>query len=572
MTDTFDKSMGLTKRQKYGILHQSLLNERYTFDAHWKDLAQFVQPRRTRWFVSDRNKGDRRNQKIIDSTASLALRTLRSGMHAGMTSPARPWQRISLPDGDLAKYGPVKEWLHTVNQRMLDVYLKSNIYNSFPVLYGDAGLFATGAMAVLEDSDSVIRTHCYPIGSYALGMNYKGKVDTFVREYEMTVFQLVEDFGADPDTNTINWKNISITVHNAWDRGNYQQAVTVVWVVMPNTDYDKDKLTSRYKKFASCWYEKGSTDGKFLRESGYNEFPIIAVRWDVTGEDTYGTDCPGMTTLGSIKGLQMGKKLGAQALEKMVNPPLQAPVELKSQSISMIPGAVSFVADGTGRQGIRSLHDVNLALDQLEAWNQQDREQINSGFMVNFFLSLINAEREMTAYEAEQRAQERALILGPTFERFTDEVYDPLVDRVYPIMERAGLIPPPPQEIPEGASLVIQYTSIMAQAQRLAGIVGLDRILTTTVNASQVFPAAVHKINIMEAIDEYADILDINPRVIVDSEAAAESYAQQQKMVAQQHAADLAAQGAKAAKDLGNTPMNDNTALSQIVQGIRGAA
>jgi len=100
-----------TKRQELEILRSQLFNERASFTPHWRDLSDFVQPRRSRFYTSDVNKGDRRNQKIIDSTATMALRTLRSGMMSGVTSPARPWFRLTTPDPDLAEFGSVKMWL-----------------------------------------------------------------------------------------------------------------------------------------------------------------------------------------------------------------------------------------------------------------------------------------------------------------------------------------------------------------------------------------------------------------------------------------------------------------------------
>jgi hypothetical protein len=568
--DVADKTTGLTKREKYGIMQAEMLNDRSTFRVHWSELAKMVSPRRTRWFVDDKNKGDRRNQNIIDTTATLSLRTLKAGMHAGMTSPARPWMKLTILDQDMAKYGPVKSWLHEVTRRMLAVFAKSNIYNVMPMMYGDAGLFASAAVGILEDEESVLRAYSYPIGSFAMALNERGLVNTFYREYPMTVFQLVEKFGVIPGTNDIDWRNLSQTVKTLWDRGQYGTNVPVDWMVTPNMDYNPRMLSGKYKKFASCWYEQGCNEGKFLREQGFDEFPIIAPRWDVTGEDTYGTDCPGMSTLGAIKGLQQAKKEGGKALAKMVSPALQAPVELKQSSISMLPGNITYTADGPGRQGIRPLHEVNVALDKLELWNQQDRDQIKDGFLVNFFLSMLSTERgEMTATEVEQRAQERSLILGPTYERFNDEGFDPLVDRTFAIMDRRGFIPDAPPEL-HGVSLKVEYTSIMATAQRLSGIVGVDRLLTTVVNAAPVFPDARHYVDIGAAIEEIGDILDINPKILVDPDVAAQSIAQEQQMLQQQHAADVAAKYAGSAKDLSQSPTTGDNALAQLVTGIRG--
>ena len=82
-----------TKRERYNILRAQLDNERSSFLTDWRECNDFILPRRGRFLISDVNKGGRRNKGIIDSTATLAVRTLRSGMMAGITPTARECKR-----------------------------------------------------------------------------------------------------------------------------------------------------------------------------------------------------------------------------------------------------------------------------------------------------------------------------------------------------------------------------------------------------------------------------------------------------------------------------------------------
>src|SRR3990167_3541625 len=186
---------GETRWQRDERLRATLELERTSFIAHWRDLSDYILPRRSRFTVTDVNKGDRRNLKIIDSSATLAARTLRSGMMAGVTSPSRPWFRLTTAEPGLAQMGEVKAWLPLVTQRMEDVFRRSNLYNSLPVMYGDLGVFGTAAMYVEEDfTGDVIRTMPFPIGSYMMGLNERMVVDVLVREFQMTVRQIVQTF------------------------------------------------------------------------------------------------------------------------------------------------------------------------------------------------------------------------------------------------------------------------------------------------------------------------------------------------------------------------------------------
>ena len=87
------------------------VTKRASFDSHWRELGEYYFPRRPRFFSTDRNKGDKRSQQIVDSTPRFAARTLQSGLHAGLTSPSRPWMRLTTPDTKLSEVGPVKIYL-----------------------------------------------------------------------------------------------------------------------------------------------------------------------------------------------------------------------------------------------------------------------------------------------------------------------------------------------------------------------------------------------------------------------------------------------------------------------------
>jgi len=358
------------KREKLELLRTQLENESSTFTSHWRDLSDYILPRRSRFTITDANKGERKNQKIIDSTATLAARTLRSGMMSGITSPARPWFRLSTNDPDMAEFGPVKEWLYAVSNVMTGMFLRSNLYNCLPIIYGDMGVFGTACLSIEEDFDDVVRFYPFAIGSYRIANNSKLKVDVFQRDFRMTVRQIVQKFGQMKNGKP-DWSIFSSQVKSAWDNGLYETWIDVSHVVQPNEGYQKDKAGQQYKKYSSCYYERGYmgqangmySDGRILRESGYNHFPILAPRWEITGEDVYGTSCPGMDALGDIKQLQIGERRGAQALEKMVNPPMTGPTSLMNRKASIASGDITYVDSRDAGSMFRPAHETNLRLD-----------------------------------------------------------------------------------------------------------------------------------------------------------------------------------------------------------------
>lgn len=572
-----------TKRARYTRIISQLWTERSTFDSHWRDLAEFFIPRRVRFDNSDRNKGDKRNQNIINSTGRFAARTLQSGLHAGLTSPARPWMKLTIPDRDMSEFGPVREWLHATTQRMMTIFAVSNLYNSLPLVYGDMGVFGTAAMFIGEDDKEVFRCEVFPVGTYALGLDRRGRITTFARKYQLSVRQVIEEFAL-RENRSIDWSVVSTAVKRSWDAGNYEDPVDICWLILPNEDYDPNRLESRYAMpWKSCHFEEGNfenvgagaDDGrKFLRESGFNEFPIMAPRWDITGGDSYGTDCPGMTALGDNRQLQIMERRKGQAIAKMIDPPLTGPSTLRTQKTSLLPGDVTYQDVREGMQGLRPIHEVRLDLSHMTADIQGVEYRIKRAFYEDLFLMLATSDpyrgaAPPTAREIEERHEEKLLALGPTLERTNDELLDPMVERIFEMMARAGLIPPPPPEL-EGVDLKVEYVSVLAQAQKLVGVSSSDRFLQTFVPLVEVFPETRAKIDPLRLVDIYSDMLGVDPRVIrsdEEAEAIVDEQAQQQRAAAE---AEQAATLAKAVRDGSQAPMGQDSALDRILAGVTG--
>lgn len=566
-----------SKLRQLEVLRSQLDYEFSSFRSQYQDLNDYILPSRGRFFISDNNRGDRRNHKIYDNTGYMAARTLSSGMMAGITSPARNWKRLTTQDPELAEFGPVKEWLHLVDSRMSTEFLRSNLYNVLPSLYGDLGVFGTSAMLMEEDQDATSRFYSLPIGMFRIGKDARGIVNVCMREFRMTVRQLVERFGRITGTRDIDWTKLSMTVKGHWDKSEYETWIDVVHIIQPNNEFDerRAKLNSKFKKFASTYYERGTSKGdrdapeKFLRESGYDYFPVLAPRWQVTGMDVYGTDCPGMVAIGDIKQLQHGEKRVAQAIDKMVNPAMVASSSLKTQKASIISGDITYL-DDLNRDGFRAAHEVRIDVSHIENKQEQARGRIRRAFFEDLFLMLASSDRrEYTATEIVERKEEKLLAVGPVLEQLNQDVLDPLIDNQFALMLEQGLIPPPPPEL-EGQDLKIEYTSIMSQAQKMVGIGGLDRLLQVAPQVMQLDPSARHKFDFHQIVDEYAESLGTSPRVVRSDEDVEKLVAAEQQAAAAQQRMEMLNQGAQVAKDLSGASLEGDNALTALREQMTG--
>jgi hypothetical protein len=530
-----------SKRDRALRRKNALWAERSSWDAHWRDIATYQMPRAGRFIESDVNKGAKKHNSIYDNTAVFAHRTLAAGMMSGMTSPARPWFRLGLADKDLMEYAPVRDWLYKVADMMRAVFAASNTYNSLHQCYEELGAFGTWANFVQPDFENVIHHYPMTIGEYALATNDKGVVDTVVRQLQMTVGQMVKQFGLN---------RCSTAVRNLYDRGTLDSWVPVLHIVGPRAAFDSRKHDNLNMPFESCYFEPASDHENYLSESGFKRFPGLCPRWVVTGNDIYGRS-PGMDCLGDVKQLQHEQLRKSQAIDYQVNPPIQVPTQYKDQATKRLPGGVMYV-DATGPGGgVRSAFDVNLRLDYLLADIQDTRERIRSAYYADLFLMMANDRRSgTTATEIAERHEEKLLMLGPVLERLHNELLSPLIDITFDRMSAAGVLPPAPPEI-EGRELNIEFISTLAQAQRAVAAAGTDRLLGTVGTLMQMKPDIVDKVDLDQVIDDYGGLFGVNPKVIVPDDIVAERRAAraQAAQAAQQGAA--MAQAAESAKTVG---------------------
>ncbi|HGN9444703.1 TPA: portal protein [Raoultella ornithinolytica] len=547
--------MAETLKEQLQKQQAQLTTDRSSFESHWRELSDFINPRGSRFLVTDVNRDDRRNTKIIDPTATLAARTLSSGMMSGITSPARPWFKLATPDPDMMDYGPVKMWLEVVQRRMNEVFNKSNLYQSLPLLYASLGNYSTGAMAVLDDDSDVIRTMMFPIGSYYMANSPRGSVDTCFRKFSMTVRQLVMEFGM---------SNVSTSVRSLWENGTYESWIEVIHAVYPNIDRDTAKLNSKNKPVKSVYYEVGGDNDKVLRESGFDEFPIMAPRWEVNGEDVYGSSCPGMIALGQVKALQLEQKRKSQLIDKATNPPMVGPSSLKNQRVSLLPGDVTYIDVMNGQDGLKPAYLVNPNTSDLLADIQDTRQTINSAYFVDLFMMLQNINtRSMPVEAVIEMKEEKLLMLGPVLERLNDECLNPLIDRAFSIMARKNLLPPPP-DVLQGMPLRIEYISVMAQAQKSIGLSSLSSTVGFIGQLAQAKPEALDKLDVDQAIDAFAEMSGVSPTVIVPQEQVEQVRQERARQQQQQQAMAMGMAAAQGAKTLSEAQTADPSVLTAL--------
>lgn len=471
----------LEQMTKLGTTMSALQLDRYPFWQLWRELADYLLPKRYVWLQSDKERRIRNavNPNILDATGTTCARTLAAGMMNGITSPARPWFSLRIAGFADRANSRSRLWLDEVQRRMLMAMAETNFYNALAVMYLDLVVFGSSAMIIYEDEENIFRCYNPALGEFYLGQNDKLEVDTFAREFCYNVNQVVAWFGIE---------NCSDRVKTAFRRGgaDLRMPVEIFHLIEPNND-GQGSIPKLFPIRETYW-EKGVNTGEVLARRGFREIPGVFPRWELTGNDSYGTS-PGMDALGDIKQLQLETKRKAQGLDKMVSPPLVADIQLQHRPTATMPNGITYVA-GANSIGAKPLYTVQIPIAELAADIQDVRTRIGEIFHNPLFNMISQLDTVRSATEIDARREEKLVLLGSVLERFENEALDPAINRIFAIMTRLGLFPPPPEEIAD-APIEIQYVSILSTAQRAVSAIPTERWVGLIGNIAAVAPDAL---------------------------------------------------------------------------------
>ena len=546
------------------------------WEPHYREMAELILPRRYVYLTPSsnigpipgqesnnalqRNTGLQQNKRILDPTGTVAARTLAHGLMNGVTSPARPWFRLRLAEfaDDIEGYPQAYiVWLEEVARRMHIILGESNFYNAIGILYLELVVFGTATFIIYEDFDDVIRCYNSPCGEYRLILDHRRMVSGMVRHFNLTVEQTVAEFGIEnvhPTTRAAYVANDSTKL----------QTISITHLIQQNKQDDGIGVDPRFEYREMFWESGRQTDGTLLRLAGYTEKPLIAARWEVTGNDTYGHS-PTMDALPEIRQLQLETKQKAQALDKMIRPPIVADNALSAQPTALLPGGVSYVPSSS-TVGAKPVFTVQPPLGEMTQDMRDLQNRIREIYYNNLFRNVSSLDTVRSAAEIYERKSEDMVLLGAVLERFESEALSPALKRTFGIMLRKELLPPPPPGL-DPASLDIQYVSILFDAQRAAAVGSMERGMQVLGQLAGTMPQILDVPDPDELVREYWARLNIPASTIRSREDVAEQRAAREEQLAAQENALVGNELTQAAKNLSETDTGGGTNALQLLSG-----
>jgi hypothetical protein len=493
----------LSPRQRLQQRRAELKTARSSWDSVWRDISEQMLPYRVMWNATEKNRGEKKDSHIINSTPLLAVEFFAAAMMAGYTNPAHQWMMLTVLDDEIAELHEVKSYLDLRRRILEKEFAVSNWYalladNTYP----DLGGIGQSCLVIDEDRGHFTFS-APPIGSYCLDVDHRGECDTYFREWALTPRQMVQRFGE---------SKVAPQVNQAAERGVLEPR-TVVHAIVPNDDYTPGRLGPRGKAWSSCWWDEWDRrKDTFLAEGGYERFPVLAPYWSMRSGDSYGRG-PGWRARGDCKQLQHTEKTGNKLFDKTADPPMKG---RGIRRASLLPGDLTDVEGGVAglyepAQVVNpgSLEAVDRKIGKLE-------DRINRSLYVNLWQAFVQDDRaqRQTATEVEAKRQELMRILGPLLERLDKTLLEPAVERADAIIEAAGGYPMPPEAL-QGQEVRVKFISIMHQAQQAASIAGIRTMVDEVTRLAQVNAEAADKLDVDVVVDELARTTGVRPDMIV---------------------------------------------------------
>ena len=496
------------------------MDDEYSYvRSHYKELAQYIIPQRYQSLDEGKKKRNKeRNRYILDGHATMAARTLASGMLFGATNPTHRWLRLSFDDKSVVG----QRWVDIVTDLALGRIGRSNIYNTLSSTYLDLGVFGTSAMLIYEDAETLFRGYSSPAGEHRIMRDERGKVSYLGRKLKMTADQIIKRFGEE---------NASYQVRRQYDastRSSKFEEFDIYHLIEPNIP----AFLPAHFQFRETYWERGGDKQLVLQQSGYYEKPFIAPRWEVVGNSTFGVS-PGMDSLPDIIQLQHMTRRVAQGLDKQVSPPIVLDNSLRNQPSALMPNGITYVGNAAATNA-KPLYTTSLPYQELSIDKDNLKQSISRAFFEDLFRAILDLRTVRSATEIEAATVEKLVLLGPVIGRIEDEALSDLVLRILGIMQRAGVIPPPPGDVAGGLS--IDYDSILSAAQKAAGINNVERYMGALGQLLPVAPDVVNVVDFSELLRLYADRLNVPAITLRTREQVAQIEQQQaeQQQLAQQ--------------------------------------
>jgi hypothetical protein len=519
--DVATKLQGLPPQQiiaKYNMLK----SKRGMTESVWQGIGDYIIPRKND-IQTYTSPGSPKYVDLYDSTGVTSNELLAGALHGMLTNPAGYFFNLTTGDPAIDGIDEVRFWLHNVVRKIHDRLNNSNFQTEIQELYLDLCAFGTSAMSIEEDDDTVVRFATRPLKEIFIDENSKGQIDCVYRFYCMNSRGLVDDFGLE---------NLPEEIQKEYNSGK-EKDYEMLHAIYPSKIVRNKQTTFKYLSHYVLVGKKLDLDVQ-----GFREFPFVVPRWSKAAGEQYGRG-PGEKALPEVKTLNKMTETTLKGAQKVVDPPLQAPDDGFVLPLITRPAGLNYYRAGSQDriEPIFNGAQIDFGYQAIELKKGQVREA--------FYIDQLKLREgpQMTATEVMERTEQALRFLGPMLGRQQSELLQPMVERIYAIMDRRGEIPEAPAEL-QDQEIKVRYSSVMAMAQRASELQNVNRFFSNLAPLMGLNPNVADNINTDNATHGIARILNF-PQDFLNTKDEVTSI-RDQRAKAQQEAAQAAMDATKA--------------------------
>lgn len=429
------------------------------WESHWKELARYFLPNKDDIW-GGMTPGQKKGQEIFDSIGRIDSERLASHFHGMITNPVVQWFQYTSGDHLIDQNPENAVWLQDTAKTINGVLNASNFQSEIHEVFLDLCSLHTSHLQVDEDPIEICKFKSSPIYECSIAENYKGVIDQVHYEYKRTLGQLFEEYGEAKLPDRLQKLRFQDPM----------MEVTIIQAIEPTKGLPEG-LQHEMLPFTSVHILKD--DMCILKVSGFEENPCIISRFYKLSGEIYGRG-PAMYALPDVKTCNKMMQIWLEGAQLAINPPLQMPDEGVVLPVRLTPGGVNYYrADSKDR-----IEPITTGANP--ALGHQIIELLHAKIDKTFYLDQLHlAENDrMTTVEVSQRTDESRRVFAPVIGRFMYELIGPILNRVYGICYRRGLLQPVPTGLAD-RKLEIKFVSQLARAQDSIEADGVIRALQT---------------------------------------------------------------------------------------------
>jgi hypothetical protein len=483
------------KKECERILHRhgKMQVTRQVTEATWQEIMENCVPRKGDILIQ-LTPGDKRGNELFDSTAITSLQLLTGALHSMLTNQTTRFFDLVFGDPYLDDDDEVQRWLQIVANKMYAVINGSNFQTEVHELYLDECSIGTACMFIGEHEDRVVHFNARSMKEIYCKENNLGLIDIVHREFKWDIRQIIQEFGED---------SISENMRRLYKSGNDDE-FCILHAVEPESD------SGKYFGFKSIYLLK--EEKHILNRKGFKEFPFVVPRWTKTTGETYGRG-PGGDVLPDVKMVNKMMEDMIKAANKNLDPSMAVVDDGVIGKVRLTPGGLTVVRAGL-EDPIRPLIPGGIRMEFTDRLIESVQAKIRAGFYVDQLQ--LNNGPQMTATEVNQRTEEKLRLMGPVLGRQHFEFLRPLIERVFGIMVRKGLIPEAPEKI-SGKRFDVKYSSLIARAQRMNDAGNLTRAIAAASPIINAIPSTLDNINGDRAVRDIFEKHGVEQKVMNDT-------------------------------------------------------